>query len=83
MGTLLYKGRIYEGFWKDNKKHGLGRQIGAKGDVYQGYWLDGKRNGFGVYEIVNKNYLYIGDWKNDDFDGRGILTTADAAYEGE
>ncbi|CAG9317347.1 unnamed protein product [Blepharisma stoltei] len=83
MGTLLYKGRIYEGFWKNNKKHGLGRQIGAKGDVYQGYWLDGKRNGFGVYEIVDKNYLYIGDWEDDVFHGRGILTTAEAAYEGE
>lgn len=83
IGVLLHRGKIYEGFFKDNKKDGLGRQCGSKGDIYDGYWRNDKKCGFGVMEIVDKKYKYVGDWKNDQFDGIGNLITDDAVYEGE
>ena len=35
-GVMVKDGSLYEGFWKDNKEHGLGRFINTEGDVYQG-----------------------------------------------
>ena len=48
IGRLITKRNIYEGQWKDNKKHGYGREIYNDGSWYLGMWENGKKNGYGV-----------------------------------
>ena len=38
-------GSIYEGKWKNDKKHGYGKYINSKGSIYEGKWKDGKKDG--------------------------------------
>jgi hypothetical protein len=38
---------MYEGNWKEDKKHGFGKQTIPDGRVYEGYWEDGKEHGKG------------------------------------
>jgi hypothetical protein len=40
---------MYEGWFKDNKFHGIGRVISEKGDVYEGELQYGKENGKGTF----------------------------------
>lgn len=35
-GVMVKEGTLYEGFWRDNKEHGVGRYITSEGDCYQG-----------------------------------------------
>jgi hypothetical protein len=43
MGLYTWNdGRSYEGFYKDDKKHGFGIYIWADGRKYEGYWVKGK-----------------------------------------
>ena len=42
-------GARYEGHYKINLRHGLGRLIHADGDFYEGYWLAGRAHGFGTF----------------------------------
>ena len=48
IGTIILKdGRIYQGLWKNNNKHGQGRVIDFGGDCYEGEYKDGNRDGQG------------------------------------
>lgn len=42
-------GSKYEGFWKNDKAHYMGRLIHADGDVYDGEWKEDKADGVGIY----------------------------------
>jgi hypothetical protein len=39
---------VYEGYWKDNMAHHLGRLIHSDADVYEGQWEFDKGNFFGL-----------------------------------
>ena len=43
----------FEGEWKDNLKHGIGKQIYNGKGTYYGYWEKGLRNGEGVFTYTN------------------------------
>lgn len=43
-------GSIYDGDWKDNKKHGRGKLLEQEGDVvYNGDWENDKKHGRGTF----------------------------------
>ena len=79
-------GEEYVGSWKKNKKQGFGVLTFSKSDVfgritYVGNFEDNVRNGNGTLILKNgKNY--IGEFKNDTFDGFGVLTQNDHIYKG-
>ncbi len=83
-------GDVYEGDWVDDKRHGHGKQSYHNGYTYIGEWKDDKRHGHGrcfIYaedsywdDVVDDfvdNFVeeyYDGEWRNDKFDGQGILS---------
>lgn len=44
---------------------GYARTVSDNGDVYEGFLENGKREGHGKLENLEKQYLYIGDWRNN------------------
>ena len=38
-------GALYEGYWKENKQHGVGCLVDIDGGVYVGEWVEGKKEG--------------------------------------
>ena len=63
LGVLMYneKGRVYEGEWDKDKRHGRGYEIYPTGNFYQGQFDQGKVNGKGVYNWINGE-VYDGEW---------------------
>lgn len=80
-GVLATSDRIYEGYWINGEKCGLGREIEAGGAIYEGYWRSGMKSGYGVYN-KNEEERYAGDWKEDRPNGEGIQSLGDYRYEG-
>lgn len=80
---ITFSGEVYEGHWKANKQHGMGRLIHIDGDVYTGEWENNMANGFGTYEHGDSS-KYTGKWINDlQDDEKGIEVWPDGArYEG-
>ena len=48
--THSANGSVFEGEFKDGKRHGFGRCIYAAGALYEGNWSDDKRHGLGRME---------------------------------
>jgi hypothetical protein len=44
---------VYEGEWKDGKKHGQGKIDFASGDKYTGDWVNDVITGQGVYNSAD------------------------------
>ena len=54
-GTLVASdGSIYEGWFKENRKHGKGRIIHTNGAMFDGQFKEGKRHGLCVNVWQNK-----------------------------
>lgn len=60
--TWLSNGKVYDGFYCDDKKHGLGCFSWGTGEKWVGYWKDGIRHGKGI--LIDKEYKILekGDW---------------------
>jgi len=56
-------GDVYEGEFKNDKRHGEGKYTFADGDVYEGNWKDGKRHGEGKMTYADGS-VYEGNWKD-------------------
>jgi hypothetical protein len=66
-------GAVYDGEWKEGKKHGKGKcQYADRGD-YIGSWENGKRHGKGVCNY--SGFRYKGEWKDDKPHGKGKITS--------
>ena len=59
---------IYKGAWKNNQKHGIGKQNYINIGEYYGNWEFGDKCGEGVMMYVNGD-IYSGLWKNGKKDG--------------
>ena len=78
---------IYKGYFKNNKKEGLGEFLDENGNYYKGNWENDKKNGEGEIEynitkIINNNVLlkckiYKGEWKDDKWNGKGTIILED------
>jgi hypothetical protein len=54
---------------------------GSEEQRYDGEMKDGRLNGHGIY-VFTYGVQYEGDFKNDDFEGKGIFTQPGVRYEG-
>ena len=59
-------GDVYEGYFKDSRKHGHGvlkqgkltaRGPGPLASIYIGEWVNDKKNGYGVLDDINKGKI--------------------------
>lgn len=74
-------GEVYEGFMDEQVKHGIGR-FKTKRETFVGIFHRGRKNGFGSLE--NQGMVYVGNFKEDEFEGVGLLKskTKDSVYFG-
>ena len=69
---MVYQnGRVYEGEWVDDRRHGRGYERFSNGNIYQGYYIEGKAHGKGVYHWQHGE-VYDGEWVNGIKEGYGI-----------
>jgi hypothetical protein len=70
----VFENCIYDGFFKDGKEHGRGRQIFFSGNIYCGNLEENKANGFGLnIRVKHENLeLYEGCYQDDQYSGFGI-----------
>ena len=89
---LLLSGSAYSQCVSGNCVDGYGTQVVGIGHKYIGEWKDGKRHGQGTSIHVNENGeitdKFVGSFKNDRLDGKGIYTLligsgAVIKYDGE
>ena len=79
-------GDFYSGGWKNGKRHGEGFYLWQNGKCYQGDWDNGKMSGKGVeYRNIREKFKYDGEFKNNKWNGTGILYDKNGRkeYEGE
>lgn len=69
-GSFSEKAR-YEGAWKDNMKHGVGKMTFPNGDTYEGEWFENKMQGEGTYSYKKTDDLYSGSWAEGRKHGKG------------
>jgi hypothetical protein len=84
-GTLrVDDGAVYDGDWKDGKRHGQGVLATLDGDIYRGGWCEGAYYGYGVF-VWSDGRLYRGDYNlNGERHGNAIMTWPYGAhYQGE
>ena len=79
-GMILGTKEIYEGFFLNGRRHGLGREITTR-SKHTGFWVHDKKQGFGTK--IKSNYQYVGDFVADLQSGQGTLVTPDAIYTGD
>eukprot|EP01017_Pseudomicrothorax_dubius_P030791 TRINITY_DN3868_c0_g2_i2.p1 TRINITY_DN3868_c0_g2~~TRINITY_DN3868_c0_g2_i2.p1 ORF type:complete len:491 (-),score=68.30 TRINITY_DN3868_c0_g2_i2:81-1553(-) len=65
----------YDGETIDGIPYGRGRRIYPSGEIYIGNWTEGKRDGYGSLLYSDGSVRYEGQWRNDEFNGQGVLIT--------
>ena len=71
-GIKIYSdGTTNRGYFKDGKLHGYGVCHYSDGTISEGYFVDDLKEGYGVRIGL---LSYRGDYKNDKFYGKGILS---------
>ncbi|KAL4441157.1 hypothetical protein ABPG74_002107 [Tetrahymena malaccensis] len=83
-GLMIYNnGRLYEGLWENDLKHGKGFEKFPNCSVYEGQYVNGKPEGIGTYTYFNGE-VYDGQWVNGMKHGSGIWRgTKNDSYIGE
>ena len=72
----------YEGDFKENARHGVGRYVLPDGSVYEGDWRENLMSGRGTFKWVDGS-TYVGSWKDGKRHGPGCLQTSDGfVYDG-
>ena len=76
-------GTIYEGYWKEDKKNGIGIEKVYDGSLYEGQFKNGKKNGLGVYYWKDSS-IYFGEWLDNRCHGYGVFKNGDKSkYQGQ
>ena len=68
---IFEDGSIYEGFYKNGYKDGVGRWISDTGELYLGGMKNEARHGFGINTFPNGD-KYEGNFKNGLKSGSGV-----------
>lgn len=72
-GKIKYaNGNVYDGYFIDSGRNGLGVMVWQNGDKYIGAWKAGYRTGKGKFYFANGGD-YDGDFSNNFFDGKGVM----------
>ncbi|CAE7944554.1 RSPH1 [Symbiodinium necroappetens] len=66
-------GHVYEGYFQDGRRHGVGTDRYMDGSVFVGEYQDGQRNGRGTYTSAN-GAGFVGDYQKDKKHGKGMYT---------
>ena len=81
-GTLVdgwhrveFENGVYEGYVKDNKRHGEGSYVWSDGSRYQGQWSDDLKHGTGKF-VWPTGDIFEGEYHRDKRHGPGIKTYA-------
>ena len=82
IGKCTTPNYVLIGQWKNDKFSGWGRESRNNGDVFEGRYENGLLNGKGIY-LNDKNFKYVGEFKNTKRWGKGDLTTDKIHYEGD
>ena len=69
-GEETYNNGTYNGFFKNNKRHGHGTYNFKSGDKYSGQWNKGNKHGQGTYYYSNGD-KYSGQWNKGNKHGQG------------
>ena len=76
-------GTIYEGYWNEDKKNGIGIEKMYDGALYEGEFKNGKKNGLGIYYFKDKS-IYFGEWLDNRCHGYGVFKNGDKSkYQGQ
>lgn len=82
-GTMIWRnGSIYQGFIKNDAKHGLGKFTDKQGNTYTGDFFDNEYHGQGILIFTNKDSeypekeSYAGEFYKGHFQGYGEHRTA-------
>lgn len=77
----------YEGYYKEDQRHGNGRILLKNGDVYDGEWKFSRFDGYGIYTYsVNNNEFveYNGQFKEGVIQGKGKMKFKNGdTYDGQ
>ena len=68
-------GIVYFGEWKNNQKHGFGTVL-TKTFLFSGEWIDNQFGNEGLMYFIDSGNTYIGEFKNNIINGKGIFTLA-------
>ena len=79
-GEETYDNGTYNGFFKNNKKHGHGTYYYKSGDKYSGQWNRGNKHGQGSY-TWKSGIKYVGQWKKNNMHGQGTKTYKNGKIE--
>ena len=91
-----FNNEVYEGDWKEGKRHGYGKLTDSSQVIYDGQWKNGKRveeepdyiKKFSDKVFKNENFSngdsYEGGYLKGKFEGQGQYTWKDGSfYKGE
>ena len=73
---LLRKNSVFEGRFDDGKKSGKGDFLFPNGDFYRGNFDRDLKEGFGTLISFTQNFIYKGDFKQDQIRGHGMCLLA-------
>jgi hypothetical protein len=73
---------VYEGEWRNGKRHGRGICIFSDGSVYEGDFKKSHIHGHGVM-IWSDGGWYLGDWHKDEMHGWGMELEPDGTVRHE
>lgn len=72
------------GEYKNNKKNGNGYHHFINGLIYKGLYKDDKKVDGKIIDPKDMRDVYVGDWGNDNYNGKGTLLRSNGAkYIGE
>jgi hypothetical protein len=80
-GTCKMLGFLRKGEWVGGLAHGAGYEVHADLYTYEGNYDNGAKSGKGTLEFKDGG-AYVGEFKNNLFDGFGVRTWADKTYYG-
>lgn len=81
-GVEILQYCMYEGYWLNSQRSGLGRVITINGDNFEGFWTCDIKRGFGALWSASGTG-YVGDWDSDVPEGKGIEVSTLEIYEGD